>query len=127
MVVLAQSPGWNPVPVLWPYNCVSVSEICHCIEHLKGHSVLYTIRELPLWQDPQDNPVPAQAGWRAEVTMSGHLPARPSPCRGGHLAQKFQGCQKWVRGTDPNCFPTGYQFTGSRILRDLRGDLASLV
>ena len=68
MVVLAQSPGWNPVPVLWPYNCVLVSEICHCTEHLKGHSVLYTIRELPLWQDPQDNPVPAQAGWRAGVT-----------------------------------------------------------
>ena len=59
--------------------------------------------------------------------MSGHLPARPSPCRGGHLAQKFQGCREWVRGTDPSCFPTGYQFTGSRILRDLRGDLASLV
>lgn len=119
-------PRWNLVSVLRPSNCALVSKICHYIEHLKGHAVLHTNRELPLWQDPQDNPVPARAGWRAGGSpMSGHVPARPSPCRGGHLAQKFQGCRKWVWGADPSCFPIGYQFTGPSILRDLRGDLVA--
>lgn len=84
-------PRWNPVSVLRPSNCASVSEICHYIEHLKGHAVLHTNRELPLWQDPQDNPVPARAGWRAGGGHQCLVTCLPDP----HLA----GVATWPRNS----------------------------
>lgn len=51
----------------------------------------------------------------------------PSPCRGGHLAQKLQGYQEWVQGADPSCLPSGYRFAGPSILGGLRSGLASLL
>lgn len=95
-------PRWNPVSVLRPSNCASVSKICHYIEHLKGHTVLHTNRELPLWQDPQDSPVPARAGRRAGGSpMSGHVPARPSPCRVATWPRNSRGAGNGFGGQTP--------------------------
>lgn len=132
MVVLAQSPGLNPGGTLSQfYGHPTVLQF-------PRSATILSILKVMLYYTPTGNfhcgkilkttqCQPEQDGGLGGSPMSGHLPARPSPCRGGHLAQKFQGCWKWVRGADPSCFPIGYQFTGPSILRDLRGDLASLV
>lgn len=122
MVVLAQSPGLNPGGTLSQfYGRPTVPQF--------PRSAILGILKVMLYYTPTGNfhcgkilkttqCQPEQDGGWGVTPMSGHVPTRPSPCRGWPPGPEIPGVPEMgFEGADPSCFPIGYQFTGPSILR----------